>query len=170
MWIPFLMYQDSEGAVIPVSKVCELLIKVHNILDNAVSKWVGKLACISAHAFNSASRQHCEVWASQLPILHHLKDMVPPKEACLYGHIHWSLAQAQQQSSMGLFQSFAPMRGGKARPRTGFYVNVQKRLVLESSGASLAKRPHVEKRAEACLGGSKSTDGGVSASFTDSGK
>ena len=29
--------QDSEGGVIPVSEVCELLIKVHNILDDAVS-------------------------------------------------------------------------------------------------------------------------------------
>ena len=29
---------DSEGGVIPVSKMHELLIKVHNILDNPVSK------------------------------------------------------------------------------------------------------------------------------------
>ena len=29
---------NSEGGVIPVSKVCELLIKVHDILANAVSK------------------------------------------------------------------------------------------------------------------------------------
>ena len=29
---------DSEGGVIPVSEVCELLLKVHDILDNAVSK------------------------------------------------------------------------------------------------------------------------------------
>ena len=29
---------DSEGGVIPVSRVCELFIKVHDILDNAVSK------------------------------------------------------------------------------------------------------------------------------------
>ena len=29
---------NSEGGVTPVSKVCELLIKVHDILDNAVSK------------------------------------------------------------------------------------------------------------------------------------
>ena len=31
---------DSDGGVIPVSEVFELLIKVHDILDNAVSKWV----------------------------------------------------------------------------------------------------------------------------------
>ena len=35
---------DSEGGVIPVSKVCVLLMKVHDILDNAVSKWVGNSA------------------------------------------------------------------------------------------------------------------------------
>ena len=29
---------DFEGGVIPVSEVCELLIKAHDILDNAVSK------------------------------------------------------------------------------------------------------------------------------------
>ena len=29
---------DSEGGVIPVSEVCELLLKVHDILDDAVSK------------------------------------------------------------------------------------------------------------------------------------
>ena len=29
---------DSEGGVIPVSEVHELLLKVHNILDNVVSK------------------------------------------------------------------------------------------------------------------------------------
>ena len=54
----------SEGGVIPVSGVCELLIKIHDILDNAVFKQVGNSAYILAHVFNSASRQHCEVWIS----------------------------------------------------------------------------------------------------------
>ena len=36
------------------------------------------------------------------------------------------------------------MRGGKTRPKTGFYFNLQKRPVPESSGASLAKRPDLE--------------------------
>ena len=48
-----------------MSEVCEFLPKVHYILDKAVSKWVGNLACILAYLFNSISRQHCEVWASQ---------------------------------------------------------------------------------------------------------
>ena len=29
---------NAEGGVIPVPKVCELLLKVHDILDKAVSK------------------------------------------------------------------------------------------------------------------------------------
>ena len=52
---------DSEGGVIPVSEVCDLLLKVHDILDKAVSKQVGKSAHILAHVFNSVSRQHHEV-------------------------------------------------------------------------------------------------------------
>ena len=40
---------NSEGSVILVSEVCELLLKVHDILDNAVSKGVGNSACILAH-------------------------------------------------------------------------------------------------------------------------
>ena len=38
---------DSEGGVILVLEVCELLFKVHDILDNAVSKQVGNSACFS---------------------------------------------------------------------------------------------------------------------------
>ena len=62
-----------------------------------------------------------------VPFLHSLGDVIPPTEACLYGHINWFLVQAQQQSSMGLSQSFPSMRGGKARPQTGFHFRVQKR-------------------------------------------
>ena len=94
------------------------------------------------HVFNSVFRQHCEVWASQFPFLHSLRDVIPPSEACLYGCLNWSLAQAQQQSSMGLSQSFPPKRGGKTRPQTGFHFMVQKRPVPGSSGPSLAKRAH----------------------------
>ena len=55
---------DSEEGVIPASEVHELLIKVHDILDNAVSKLVGNSAHILVYVFNSASRQHREVWTS----------------------------------------------------------------------------------------------------------
>ena len=74
----------------------------------ACPKWVCNATCILAHVFNSASRQHHEVWASQFPFLHSIMDKVPASEACLCGHMNWSLAQAQLQSSMGL--SFPPMR------------------------------------------------------------
>ena len=40
---------DSEDGIILVSEVCNLLLKVHDILDNAVSKWVGNSAHILAH-------------------------------------------------------------------------------------------------------------------------
>ena len=39
---------DSEGGIIPVSEVHEFLIKVHNVVDNAVSKHVGNSAHILA--------------------------------------------------------------------------------------------------------------------------
>ena len=74
-----------------------------------------------------------------VPIFHSLKDMVLHSGACLYGHINWSLTQAEQQSSMGSSQSFLCLRGGKARPKTGFYFNVERILVSESSCASLAE-------------------------------
>ena len=88
-----------------------LFLKVHDILDNAVSKQVGNYNCILAHVFNSLSRQHHEVWASQFPFLHSVRDVFHPSEACLYDHINWSLAQAQQQSSMGLSLFFPSKRG-----------------------------------------------------------
>ena len=114
------------------------------------------MACILAHLFNSVSRQCWEVWASHFPFLHSLKELVPPSEACLYGHINWSLAQAH---SVGFSQSFPPKRGGKARPQTGFQFTVQKRSVsgsvLGTSGAPLLKWPHLESGNEAHPHGTK---------------
>ena len=127
------------------------------------------MACILAHLFNSVSRQHCEVWTSQFPFLHSLKEVIPPSEACLYGHINWSLAQAH---SVGLSQSFPPKRAGKARPQTGFQFTVQMRPLSGSvpgtNGVSLPKRPHLESGNEACLSGKKSTGGSVSTSSAES--
>ena len=76
--------------------------------------------------------------------------MIPPSEACLYGHINWSLTQVLQQFSMGLLQPFPSKRGGKARPWTGFHFTVQKRPVPGCSGASLVNRSHLESENEAC--------------------
>ena len=117
--------------------------------------------------FNSVSRQHHEVWASQFPFLHSLRDVIPPSEACLYGHINWSLAQAQQQSSMGLSECFPLKRSGKTRPWTGFNFIVQKRHAPGSSGSYLAKRPHLVSGNEAHPSGKRSTGGSVSTSSTD---
>ena len=156
---------DSEGGVIPLSEVGEILIKVYDILDNAVSKRFGNSAHILAHVFNSALRQCCEVWALQFPFLHDLKDVVSSSEACQYGHINWSLAQAQQQSTIGLSQSFISKRGGKARAWIGFHFNMWKGPLPESSGASLAKRPHLESGTETHSSGKKSAGDSVSASW-----
>ena len=60
-------------------------------------------------------------------------------EACLYGHISWSLAKAHQQSSLRLSQFLTSMRGGRANQKASFRFNVQKQPVLESHDASLAK-------------------------------
>ena len=110
-----------------MSAVHELLLQIHGILYKAVSKQVGNSACILVHLFNSVSRQYHEVWASQFPFFHSLKEVIPPSEACLYGHINWSLVQAH---SACLSQSFPPKRGGKARPRTGFQFRVYKRPII----------------------------------------
>ena len=158
---------DAEGGVIPVSEVHELLLKVYDILDKAVYKQVGNLAYILAYLFNSVSRQHCEVWASQFPFLYSLRDVIPPSEACPYGHINWSLAQAHHQSSVGLSQSFPPKRDGKARPQTGFYFTVQRRPVPGSSGASLAKKPQLECGNEVHPSEKKSAGGSVSTSSAE---
>ena len=160
---------EAEGDVIPVSEVRELLPRIHGILDKAVSKQVGNSAHILAHLFNSVSRQHHKVWASQFPFFHSLTEVISPTEACLYGHINWSLAQAH---SVGLSQSFPPKRGGKARPWTGFQFTIQKRpmsgSVLGTSWASLPKQPHLESGNEAHLCGKKSAGGTVSINSTES--
>ena len=162
---------EAEGGVIPVSEVHELLLRIHDILDKAVSRQVGNVTRILAYLFNSVSRQCHEVWPSQCPFLHSLREVIPPSKACLYGHINLSLAQAH---SVVLSQSFAPKRGGKARPWTGFQFMVQKRLMSGSvpgtSGASLPKRPHLESGNEACPSGKKSVGGSVSTSSTKSGR
>ena len=41
------------------------------------------------------------------------KDLVSPSETCLYGHINLSLAQVQQKSSFGLYQSSPSMTSGR---------------------------------------------------------
>ena len=165
----FSSLPEAEGDVIPVSEVLELLLRIYGILDKAVSKRVGNSACILAHLFNSVSRQHHEVWASQFPFLHSLREVIPLSEVCLYGGINWSLAQAH---SVGLSQSFPPKRGGKARPQTGSQFAVQKGPMSGSvpgtSRSSLPKQPHLESGNEAHPYGKKSAGGTVSTCSTES--
>ena len=84
------------------------------------------------YIFYSASGQHCDVWASQFLFFHNVYDAVPPSEACLYSHINWTLAEANHQSSLGLFQSLAFMRCARAMPDARLMFNIQKQLVLVS--------------------------------------
>ena len=126
----------------------ELFTKINDILNNAVSKWVDNTAHILAYLFNSAYSQCHELCASQFPFLQSLKNSVHLSEACLYVHISWSLAWAQQQSSLRFLQSSTSMIGGKARP--------QKQPVPDSSGGLLARKPYFENRIECCQGNRKS--------------
>ena len=54
-----------------------LCLKYMNYLSRFMAFWTmlcpHESTCILAHVFNSASRQHCKVWASQFPFLHGLK-------------------------------------------------------------------------------------------------
>ena len=83
-----------------------MCLKCVNYFSGFMTFWtrLGNSACILAHLFNSVSRQHCKIWTSQFPFLHSLKEVIPPSEACLYGCINWSLAQAH---SVGLSQVFS---------------------------------------------------------------
>ena len=55
--------QVSDGGVNVASIVHGLPTKIHDILGNAVSKWVGNTTCILAYPFNSAARLCCNAWA-----------------------------------------------------------------------------------------------------------
>ena len=98
-----------------------------------------------------------------------LRTLVPPCSS-LYGHIDWSLAQAQQQSSLGFSQSVTSVRGGRTRLRAGFHFSVQKQPVAESSGGCVGSRPYSDHGTESHQSGRKSSGAGASASVTDSQK
>ena len=83
---------------------------------------------IFQHIFDLASRQCCDVWPSQFFFLHSFKETIPPSEACLYGHIKWSLAQC-----------FPPMRDGKSGQRLGS-VSMYKRDLCQSPVVHLWQR------------------------------
>ena len=67
--------------------------------------------------FNSASRWHNEVLASQFPFVYSIEDSITPSQASLYRCINWSLTQAHHQSSLGLSKSSPSMKGARAMPK-----------------------------------------------------
>ena len=114
--------------IIPVSEVCELLLKVHNILDIAVFKQVGNSTHILVHVFNPVTRQHCEVWASQFPFLHSLGMWFLLVRLAFMAIFTGLWHRLSNSLSMGLSQTFPLSRSGKARPWTRFHSTVQKNL------------------------------------------
>ena len=80
--------------VFAASEVSELLTKIQ-ILDSDT-------ACGLAYLLISASRQHHKVCSSQFPFLHHIKDTVAPREACLYGYITGLWHRQSSKSSLQL--------------------------------------------------------------------
>ena len=131
--------QDCDGGVIPVLEVLALLRFM--IFWTMLCLKVLGMQLLFSISFNSASRQYHEVWVSQYPFLHNLKDSVPSSGAYLYGCINWSLTQAQQQSSLGLSQSSTSMTGGRTRPRASFPFNVQKWLYQSVVGVLWQRSP-----------------------------
>ena len=62
---------------------------------------------------------------------------------------------------------FNSLRDGRAKARAGFLFNVKKQSMLESGGAFLVKKPHLDTKPDSHQGGWKSA-GDASASSTDS--
>ena len=151
----------------------ELLIKVHDILDNAMFMTFWTMPCPDELGIPFVLYHMCLILLAgsimrsglhSYPSFTVSKNVVPPSEACLYGCMNWSLAQDQQQSSMGLSRSFP----SKERWQSHFYV--QKRPVPGSSGASFSKRPLLESGNEAHPGGKKAANGSVPASSAEARK
>ena len=72
--------------VISALEMCELL----GFMISWTVLCLNRLLVQFVFLFNSASRQHCDVWASKFPFLHNIYHTGPGSEACLYCHISWS--------------------------------------------------------------------------------
>ena len=57
------------------------------------------------------------------------------------------------------------MSVARAKPKAGFWFNMQEQPVLQYGGASLAKKPHLDTKCNGHQGGRKSA-GGVTTSTT----
>ena len=85
--------------------------------------------------------------ASQYSFLYNFQDSVPPTEAFLYGCINWSLAQAQQQSSLGLSVCYFSARWQEQR-EGWFSVQCTKAACGRVWWGSVEKKPHSDPRTE----------------------
>ena len=118
------------------------------LLHNAASQWVGKATYDFSNSLILLLVSIVKSALHSTPLFTILKTPDPLSEVCLCDHINCPLAQAQQQSFLGLSQSFTSARGDRTRLRTGFQFHVQKWPEVESSGSSMAKKPHISTRME----------------------
>ena len=81
----------------------ELHAKIHDILDNAVSKQVKDTCHVLVYILFPGSVLRSGLKIS--PFFTILRNTTGPSEASFYGHINWSLAQAEQKSSLNLSQA-----------------------------------------------------------------
>ena len=67
----FTSLQNSDAEVVPGTELTDSPNKIHDILDNAVSKYVSNTACILAFLFTYAPRKICEVFTVSLSLHHY---------------------------------------------------------------------------------------------------
>ena len=94
---------------------------IHDILNNAVSKWIGNTDFILAYLLAQLPGSVEKFWPHSSHFFFNCKDIVHPSEGCLYVHINWFLAQ--HQSFLGLSQPAESIRGCKARGKCSFQIN-----------------------------------------------
>ena len=145
LWLIFTYKKPPALLHMPVASWCQLLVSTYSIsnctcLDKAslipTLLWIPELmqrflqiqVCINyLPRFMTYSTVLC-LNELMLPILHNFKDTVPPNKANPYGHINWSWPQTQPQSSSYLSHSSVSVRVVRARPKAGFWFDVQNGL------------------------------------------
>ena len=126
----------------------------------------GKFSMYFTHLFNSVSRQHHEVWTSQFPFLHSLKEVIPPVPmTILFGLWHrlilWVISVLSSKKGwQGQITDWVPIHSTE-RPVSGSGLGLVKR-------ASLPKQPPLGSGNEAHLHDKTSAGGTVSTHSTES--
>ena len=134
--------QGSDCGVFIALEVHDPLTKAHDILENAVSKWVSYTTHILVFLSYSASRQDHEVWASLFPFLLNIEDSFLPASLAFMDTSNGPLQKSNHLSSLGMSQSSTSMRHAMAKTRAGFLFNIKKQscdwsLVVPSCQRSL---------------------------------